>query len=116
MRENHLQFIKVNPEDRAYILGLLTTLHPVSNDLQEEFYKHAIAIQLEEGQHLLCLGGKCNCMYFITEGALMAYSVHKPKQITTYISVENEFISSLSGLYGEQPSREAIVAVEPTLV
>ena len=46
----------------------------------------------------------------------MAYSMFKGKKITTYISVENEFVSSLSGLYGEQPSQEAIVAVEPTLV
>ncbi|WP_242929067.1 helix-turn-helix domain-containing protein [Pontibacter vulgaris] len=91
-------------------------LYPVSGELQEEFYKHAIAIELEEGQHLLYEGGKCNYMYFIREGALMAYSTHKQKKITTYISVENEFVSSLSGLYGEQPSREAIVAVEPTLV
>lgn len=116
MRENSLQFIQVNPEDISYILGLLSMQHPISQDLQAEFYDHAIAIQLEEGQHLLYQGGQCNYMYFIREGALMAYSMHKEKKITTYISVENEFVSSLSGLYGEQPSREAIVAVEPTLV
>jgi AraC-like DNA-binding protein len=116
MREKPLQFIQVNPEDIAYILGLLSMQHPVSQELQGEFYKHAIAIQLQEGQHLLRQGDKCNYMYFIREGAMMAYSLHKHKKITTYISVENEFVSSLSGLYGTQPSREAIVAVEPTLV
>jgi AraC-like DNA-binding protein len=116
MREKPLQFIQVNPEDITYILGLLSMQHPVSDELQGEFYKHAIAIQLQEGQHLLRQGDKCNYMYFIREGAMMAYSLHKHKKITTYISVENEFVSSLSGLYGTQPSREAIVAVEPTLV
>ncbi|WP_162425752.1 helix-turn-helix domain-containing protein [Pontibacter pudoricolor] len=116
MREEPLQFIQVNTEDIAYILGLLSMQHPVSEELQGEFYKHAIAIQLQEGQHLLRQGDKCNYMYFIREGAMMAYSLHKHKKITTYISVENEFVSSLSGLYGSQPSREAIVAIEPTLV
>ncbi|MBJ6116557.1 helix-turn-helix domain-containing protein [Pontibacter sp. BT310] len=116
MREKPLQFIQVNPEDITYILGLLSMQHPVSQELQGEFYKHAIAIQLQEGQHLLRQGDKCNYMYFIREGAMMAYSLHKHKKITTYISVENEFVSSLSGLYGTQPSREAIVAIEPTLV
>ena len=116
MPEKPLHFTKVNPGDIAYIIGLLATQHPVSEELQEEFYKHAIAIQLEEGQHLLYQGQLCHYMYFIRQGALMAYSLHNHKKITTYISVENEFVSSLSGLYGEEPSREAIMAVEPTLV
>ncbi|GAB3204316.1 CRP-like cAMP-binding protein [Pontibacter aydingkolensis] len=116
MPEKPLQFIQVNPKDIAYIIGLLATQHPVSEELQNEFYKHAIAIQLEEGEHLLYHGQLCQYMYFIREGALMAYSLHNHKKITTYISVENEFVSSLSGLYGEEPSREAIIAVEPTLV
>ncbi|MEJ8757209.1 helix-turn-helix domain-containing protein [Pontibacter sp. H259] len=116
MRDNPFQFKQVNPEDIAYILGLLSMYRPISNELQEEFYKHAISIELEQGQHLLHQGDTCTYMYFIREGALMAYSMHNHKKITTYISVENEFVSSLSGLYGEQPSKEAIVAVEPTLV
>ena len=116
MRENPLQYIEANTEDIAYILGLLSRQHPISDCLQTEFYKHAIAMQLMEGEHLLYQGDQCNYMYFIREGALMAYSMFKGKKITTYISVEIEFVSSLSGLYGEQPSQEAIVAVEPTLV
>ena len=116
MNNKPLQFLPVNPKDIASLLGLLSSKHPISNELQDEFYKHAIAIQLTEGQYLLHQGEKCHHMYFILEGALMAYSLHQEKKITTYISVENEFVSSLSGLYGEQPSREAIVAVEPTLL
>lgn len=116
MRENSLQFIPVKPEDIVHILGLLSTVYPVSEELQKEFYEHAKSIQLREGEHLLYEGDLCNYMYFIKQGALMAYSTHNQKKITTYISVENEFVSSLSGLYGEQPSREAIVAIEPTLL
>ncbi|NDK55706.1 helix-turn-helix domain-containing protein [Pontibacter fetidus] len=116
MPRKPIQHIPVNPDDIAYILGLLSMHHTISGELQDEFYKHAIAVQLNIGQHLLYQGDRCNYMYFIREGALMAYSMHKQKKITTYISVENEFVSSLSGLYGEQPSREAIVAIEPTLV
>ncbi|WP_299826574.1 helix-turn-helix domain-containing protein [uncultured Pontibacter sp.] len=116
MPEDSLKFTQANPDDIAYVIGLLSTQYTVCNDLQEEFYKYTYALSLNEGEHLLHQGGLCNYMYFIREGALMAYSLHKQKKITTYISVENEFVSSLSGLYGEQPSREAIIAVEPTLV
>lgn len=116
MHDQALQFVPVNPEDIAHAIGLLSTQYSVCQELQEEFYKHVMAIQLEEGQHLLHQGDLCHYMYLIRKGALMAYSMHKHKKITTYISVENEFVSSLSGLYGQEPSREAIVAVEPTLV
>ncbi|MBD1398873.1 helix-turn-helix domain-containing protein [Pontibacter sp. JH31] len=116
MFEEPLPFTQVKPADIAYIINLLATQHPICKELQDEFHQHAIAIQLAEEQHLLHQGHLCHYMYFIREGALMAYSLHKQKKITTYISVENEFVSSLSGLYGEKPSREAIVAIEPTLV
>ena len=116
MFDKTLQNTTVNPEDIAHVIGLLGTQYPVSRELQKELYKHAISISLEDGQHLLYQGHRCCYMYFIRRGALMGYTLHKQKQITTYISIENEFVSSLSGLYGEEPSREAIVAVEPTLV
>lgn len=116
MGEEPLQYIQVNSGDIAHIIGLLSTQHPVSEELQNEFHKHAVAIELEKDQHLLHQGDLCHYMYFIRKGALMAYSMHQFKKITTYISVENEFVSSLSGLYGTEPSREAIVAIEPTLV
>jgi AraC-like DNA-binding protein len=116
MHDQPLQFVQVNPEDIAHVIGLLSTQYAVCPELEEEFYQHVVAIRLEGGQHLLHQGDLCHYMYFIRKGALMAYSMHKHKKITTYISVENEFVSSLSGLYGQEPSREAIVAVEPTLL
>ncbi|WP_299819208.1 cyclic nucleotide-binding domain-containing protein [uncultured Pontibacter sp.] len=116
MLEKPLAFTPVNPEDIAYIIGLFETQHPLCTELREEFHRHAIAVQLAEGKHLLHQGQRCHYIYFIRAGALMAYSLHKHKKITTYISVENEFVSSLSGLYGEEPSWEAIVAVEPKMV
>lgn len=116
MHDSSLQFVEVNAKDISHVIGMLATHYPVSEELQNELHKHAIAVKLKEGEHLLHQGQLCHYMYFIREGALMAYSMHQQKKITTYISVENEFVSSLSGLYGQEPSREAIVAVEPSLL
>lgn len=102
--------------DIDHIVGMLSFFYPVSRDLAEEFHKHAFAIQLDKDQYLLRQGEICKSMYFIKTGAVMAYTEHHQKRITTYISVENEFVSSLSGLYGEQPSQEAIVAIEPSIL
>ena len=104
---------KSSSSDVAHIIQLLSQYYNVSDELAEEFYKHAFSVKIEKGEHILFQGEICKAMYFIKEGAVLAYSKHHHKQITTYISVENEFISSLSGLYGQEPSREALIAIEP---
>ncbi|WP_303411293.1 helix-turn-helix domain-containing protein [Pontibacter coccineus] len=114
MSQSCTEYLPAKADDIAHVLKMLEALHPISYNLREEFYKHTVTLRLEEGEHLLYQGERCFHMYFIREGALMAYSQHRQKRITTYISVENEYVSSLSGLYGQQPSREAIMAVKPT--
>jgi len=51
-------------------------------------------------------------MYFIKKGALMGCTTYKGKRIVTYMSVENEFVSSISGLHGMNISKEEISAIE----
>jgi len=111
MQHNQL---KPDPLDIAHLVTLLSQFYPVSSELADEFQKHAFSIKLENGEHILHQGEICKNMYFIKQGAMMAYSEYQHKQITTYISMENEFVSSLSGLYGQEPSREAIMAIEPS--
>ncbi len=107
-----LKYTKAHPSDVQLIIDLFSNFHKLSSDLKDEFYEHAITLTLKPGEHILFQGKICKYMYFIKEGAMMAYSVYNHKKVTTYISIENEFLSSLSGLYGKQPSQEAIVAVE----
>ncbi|NII27913.1 helix-turn-helix domain-containing protein [Pseudoflavitalea sp. X16] len=105
---------KAARKDVEIVLDLLNRAYPVSDALREEFYTHLVSLQLAKGDTLVEEGDRCHYMYFILEGALMGHATHKGKKITTYISVENEFVSSISGLYGLQPTREGIVAIEPT--
>lgn len=108
------EYIKAEKTEVDHIIQLLSAIYPVSNELAEVFYENAISIQVEKDNHILKQGEFCKYMYFIKKGAMMAYSSHNHQQITTFISVENEFLSSLSGLYGEAPSKESIIAIEPT--
>lgn len=100
--------------DVTRVLAILNSIYPLSSALRAEAYSSMVAFELEKDDVLLEEGGICQYVYFITKGALRAYSNHKGKTITTYISIENEFVSSISGLHGVKPSKEGIVAVEPT--
>lgn len=73
-----------------------------------------VAFELKKDEILMENGAFCQYMYFIKKGALMGVTRHKKKKIVTYISVENEFVSSISGLYGKIPSKEEITAIEDT--
>lgn len=99
-------------EDIEAVVQLLSSVYPMSEALIQEFYANIIALNLQKNEVLVEEGCICHYMYFIKKGALMGRATHNGKQIVTYISVENEFVSSISGLFGDNVSKEAIVAVE----
>ncbi len=103
---------QVRKEDVAHILGMLGTIYPVSKELSAAFYEKTVYLEISRGETLVEGGTHCQYMYFIKKGALMGQTIHKEKQIVTYISIENEFVSSISGLHGVVPSQEAVIAVE----
>lgn len=107
---------KPEPADIQHLVNLLSQIYPVSPELSEAFNEHVFTVKLNPGDFILHQGEICKNMYFIRTGAMMAYSEFQDKKITTYISIENEFTSSLSGLYGQAPSRESILAIEPTVL
>lgn len=102
------------PSDIDKVVQLLNSIYPVSNGLYEQIVKHTLATDLQKGEMLIDEGETCQYMYFIVKGALMAHSTYKNKKIITYISIENEFVSSISGMHGERPTKEGVIAVEPS--
>ena len=103
---------EVAHEDIEAVVQLLSRVYPMSEALIQEFYDNIISLNLNKNEVLVEEGCVCHYMYFIKKGALMGRATHNGKQIVTYISVENEFVSSISGLFGDNVSKEAIVAVE----
>ena len=109
-----MRYKKAPEGDVDYILGLLGTIYPLSEELRQAFHEKTVSLSVKKGAVLLQEGERCEYMYFIKRGAMMGKTIHQKKQIVTYISIDNEFVSSISGLHGVVPSKEAIVAVEDT--
>ncbi|NML23570.1 helix-turn-helix domain-containing protein [Pseudoflavitalea sp. G-6-1-2] len=113
---NGHQYRKAARNDVAQLLQMLTSIYPLSESLQQEFYDNVRTIRLQKDEVLLSQGQTCQHMYFIKTGAMMGYSVHHQKKITTYISIENEFVSSITGLHGVTPSKETVMAIESSVL
>lgn len=101
-------------EDIDYMVGLMSSVYPLSDALKEALYQHIGTLTLEKNTVLAQQGEYCHYIYFIMEGAVMGYSTHNRKRITTFITIENEFVSSINGLHGVAPAMETLLTVEPT--
>ncbi|WP_157255521.1 helix-turn-helix domain-containing protein [Pedobacter sp. Leaf216] len=111
MLEN-LEYINADSQDIEHVLNVMNTVHPIDNELAGEFKKHLLKLKIKKDQILFKENEVCQYMYYIVKGALMGCTTHNKQKITTYISVENDFVSSISGLHGSAHSQEYAVAVE----
>ncbi|MNK67267.1 DNA-binding transcriptional regulator ChbR [compost metagenome] len=110
----NLKYNRSNKEDINRLLGIMSVVYPVSKELVREFEQHILELSIKKDQILFNENEVCEYIYFIKKGALMGCTTHKKQKITTYISIENEFVSSISGLHGLVHSQEHAIAVEDT--
>ncbi|RZL14468.1 MAG: helix-turn-helix domain-containing protein [Pedobacter sp.] len=103
---------KGSQANKDYLINFINHIYPISDLLADEIRAHTFAFQFRKDEVIVEENGYCDYMYFIMKGALMGRTTHKGKKIVTYMSVENEFVSSISGLYGTQSSKEEISAIE----
>lgn len=104
--------IPATKQEFEFIISLLEKVCPIDNALQQEIYRNMVSFSFKKDAVLVEEGGTCYYMYFIKKGALMGRTTYKGKRIVTYMSVENEFVSSISGLHGINTSKEEISAIE----
>lgn len=102
---------KVNVDD---VVEALSQIHPISETIAKFLGEHAELIHLPRKKLLLKAGAICRHVYFVRKGAIRAFMKDGKKEITTWITVENELVTSIAGLNTQQPSREFIQALEPS--
>ncbi|MBS1935800.1 MAG: Crp/Fnr family transcriptional regulator, partial [Bacteroidetes bacterium] len=64
------------------------------------------------GKLLLKTGDVCKYVYFIKKGAVRGFIKENQRDITTWITAENEMVTSISGLDRDEPSIENIQTIE----
>ncbi len=83
------------------------------NDATTEFFiKNTYPLSLKKGEILHKEGIVCNHIYFITTGAIRGFVKDDKKEKITWISVENEMVTSIYSYYMQRPSVENMDALE----
>ena len=87
-------------------------IYPVSTAVQEFMNQRTYTKQLTKGELLVTAGDMCPNLYLIRKGVLRSYVKEGIKEITTWISGEQELVTCITCFGLQQPARENIQALE----
>ena len=87
-------------------------IYPVSTAVQEFMNQRTYSKQLTKGELLVAAGDMCPNLYLIRKGVLRSYVKEGIKEITTWISGEQELVTCITCFGLQQPARENIQALE----
>jgi len=102
------------PEPAAIdsLLAVLRSLYPISPEAEFYLQQHLTACSIGKRRLLLKEGETCEHIYFVVKGALRGFTREAQKDITTWITVENELVTSILGLDERVMAIENIQALE----
>ncbi len=96
----------------SFLAEALSKLYPLSEELKNEIRKLTFRISLKKGELLVKEGDICSNMYFIIKGLTRGFVIKGKQEITTWISVEEDWETAISSFFRGLPATENIQALE----
>ena len=104
----------LNPRDVARELARrYSTMTHEELDLLEEIL---LPMKFAKGETILHEGEICHSIYWIVKGLVRQYYFKNKKELTEYMATENTICMSIESLFREEPSKQIIQALEPTII
>ena len=98
--------------DTSALIALLNHFHPLGEGVQHYLKKHVYPTSFLKGDLLLKAGQICEDIYFIKKGSVRGFIKEGDRDITTWITAENELVTSIYGLSTRRPALENMQAIE----
>jgi len=102
---------KTSIPDSAFTI-FVQNIYPISTTVQEFMNQKTYSGHLNKGEYLVNAGDICTSIYLIRKGILRSYIKEGLKDITTWISSEQELVTCITSFGLQQPARENIQALE----
>jgi CRP-like cAMP-binding protein len=102
------------PEPAAIgsLLSVLKQLYPISPEAEQYLRTHVTPCAVAKRKLLLKEGMTCDNIYFVVKGALRGFTREGSRDITTWITVEGELVSSILSFDEQVRAIENIQALE----
>ena len=75
-----------------------------------------VPMKFQKGEIILKEGDICTNIYWVVKGLVRQYYYKNGKELTEYMANENTICMCIESLFKEEPSRQQIVALEPTII
>jgi len=98
--------------DASHLIAALNSFHPLTVEIENYFKKHTQPCFFRRGKLVLKAGDICRYVYFIKKGAVRGFIKENHRDITTWITAENEMVTSISGLDSDEPAIENMQTIE----
>ncbi len=102
----------LNPDLANAFFEVIRSVYPVSAEAEAYARQHVTLHRVPKGGLLVRAGDHCDHFYFVQKGVLRGFVKQENKEITTWITGENEMVSSISSYFKKIPSVENIEAIE----
>jgi len=99
-------------DDVSALLATLDYFHPLDETARRFMRERLKPAKINRRKLLLREGDICQHIYFIRSGAIRGYVVEGLQDITTWITVENEMVTSIASLNERAPCTENIQTIE----
>ena len=75
-----------------------------------------VPMKFAKGEKILGEGDVCHYIYWVVTGLVRQYYFKNGKELTEYMASENTIFMSIESLFREEPSRQVVQAIEPTVI
>ncbi len=106
----------MNSYKNIFSLALLESIHPLSGTLKQYLSGKIKYKTYPKGFMLNKVGELCHHIYVIRKGLVRGYFVVNKKEVTTWISVDGELVTSISGFFKKEPSMENMQCIEDCIL
>jgi CRP-like cAMP-binding protein len=106
------QWVSKNAIPESPFTLFVKNIYPVSAEAQAFLNQKSYLGHLNKGELLVTAGNTCSHVYLIRKGILRSFVKEGAKEITTWISGEQELVTCITSFGLQQPARENIQALE----
>lgn len=98
--------------DLKALFDSLEFFHPLTPEMKDFIRRHVVSSKVGKRMLLLREGEICRHIYYIRRGVVRGFFHESGKDITTWITIENEIVSSISTWDKPRPVTENIQVLE----
>ncbi|MDN3588385.1 Crp/Fnr family transcriptional regulator [Pedobacter aquatilis] len=97
------------------LITIFKAFHPLNEEIEKIINDETFPVVFKKNKFISSPLHKNKYIFLILEGTVRGFMKHGNKEITTWISKENELVGTIRNLWEDEATEEYIQAIEPIL-